>query len=243
LIEERTMPTSTSYQHRRGQLLEYFDRTAAQAWARLTSDAPVSGIRATVREGRRRMFEHVLSCLPNDLRGLTILDAGCGTGTLAVEMAKRGAQVTAIDIAPTLVALARDRYEGHVFEGGGRIDFKVGDLSDAGLGHFDYVVALDSLIHYRAPDMVKVLSDLAPRVRKGMCFTFAPLTPLLWMFWMSGRLFPRSNRAPAIEPVTEHRLKRLLTKDNKTTLFGVHQSLRVGHFFYTSHALHMVREG
>ena len=41
------MATAT-YLARRGQLETYFDRTAAQAWARLTSDAPVSGIRATV---------------------------------------------------------------------------------------------------------------------------------------------------------------------------------------------------
>ena len=41
------MPTLT-YQSRRSELLEYFDRTAADAWRRLTSDAPVSRIRATV---------------------------------------------------------------------------------------------------------------------------------------------------------------------------------------------------
>jgi magnesium-protoporphyrin O-methyltransferase len=236
------MPTSTTYQRRRGQLLEYFDRTAAQAWSRLTSDAPVSGIRATVREGRRRMFENVLSCMPDDLRGLKVLDAGCGTGTLSVEMAKRGAQVTAIDIAPTLVGFARERFEGHVFESGGTIDFRVGDLSDASLGHFDYVVALDSLIHYRAPDMVRVLTDLSPRVCKGICFTFAPRTPLLWVFWISGRLFPRSDRAPAIEPVTEHRLRKLISKNTTMSAFKIGKSLRVGHFFYTSHALQLVHQ-
>ena len=31
------------------------DLTAAEAWARLTSDAPVSGVRATVRAGREHM--------------------------------------------------------------------------------------------------------------------------------------------------------------------------------------------
>ena len=45
----------TSYLERRGQIEAYFDRTAADAWARLTSDAPVSGVRATVREGRETM--------------------------------------------------------------------------------------------------------------------------------------------------------------------------------------------
>ena len=33
----------------------YFDRSATKVWERLTSDAPVSGIRETVRRGRDRM--------------------------------------------------------------------------------------------------------------------------------------------------------------------------------------------
>ena len=82
---------SASYDARRGRLETYFDRTAAKAWERLTSDAPVSGIRATVRAGRDRMRETLLSWLPVDMTGLRLLDAGCGTGALAVEAAARGA--------------------------------------------------------------------------------------------------------------------------------------------------------
>ena len=44
-----------SYTQRRGEIETYFDRTAAPPGQRLTSDAPVSGIRATVRAGRDRM--------------------------------------------------------------------------------------------------------------------------------------------------------------------------------------------
>ena len=94
---------SSTYQQRRNEIEHYFDRTAAQAWSRLTSDAPVSGIRATVRAGRDRMRATLLSHLPEDLRGCRLLDAGCGTGTLAVEAARRGADVVAIDLSPTLV--------------------------------------------------------------------------------------------------------------------------------------------
>ena len=81
--------TQLSYQIRRGEIETYFDRTAAQAWARLTSDAPVGRIRATVRAGRDRMRSTLLSWLPADLRGTRLLDAGCGTGALAVEAARR----------------------------------------------------------------------------------------------------------------------------------------------------------
>ena len=58
-----------SYLEKRERLEEYFDRTAADQWAKLTSDAPVSGIRKTVRAGRDRMRETLLSWLPADLRG------------------------------------------------------------------------------------------------------------------------------------------------------------------------------
>ena len=102
------MPTAT-YQDRRGELLDYFDRTAVRAWERLTSDAPVSGIRATVRAGRDRMRGTLLSWLPEDLGGRRVLDAGCGTGAFAVEAARRGAEVVAVDIAPKLIEVARER--------------------------------------------------------------------------------------------------------------------------------------
>ena len=46
---------TASYQQRRSQLEEYFDRTAVDAWARFTSDSPVSRTRATVRAGGERM--------------------------------------------------------------------------------------------------------------------------------------------------------------------------------------------
>ena len=97
-----------SYQQTRAKLEEYFDRTAADQWAKLTSEAPVSGIRATVRAGRDRMRQTLLSWLPEDLQGRRVLDAGCGTGAMACELAKRGAEVVAIDLSPTLVDLARE---------------------------------------------------------------------------------------------------------------------------------------
>ena len=42
-----------SYEATLSRVETYFDRTATRAWEALTSDAPVSGIRATVRAGRR----------------------------------------------------------------------------------------------------------------------------------------------------------------------------------------------
>jgi len=230
----------TTYQEQRGQIETYFDRTAVQAWARLTSDAPVGRIRATVRAGRDRMRAQLLAWLPADLRGARLLDAGCGTGALAVEAARRGAHVLAIDLSPTLVALARERTP--VIKGHGHIDFRSGDMLDASLGHFDYVVGMDSLIHYQAPDAVRVLAGLAHRTSTAMLFTFAPSNPALEVFKAVGKLFPRGDRSPAIVPVGEKKLHRLITSDPQLLAWTTARTQRVSSGFYTSQALELVRK-
>lgn len=226
---------TVSYIERRGQLETYFDRTAAEAWSRLTSDAPVSRIRATVREGRDRMRGTLLSWLPDDMRGMRLLDAGCGTGMLALEAAKRGAEVTAIDLSPTLVGLARDRLPGTL-----KVDFRVGDMLDPGLGQFDHIVSMDSLIHYKAADMVRALELLTDRTGSSVVFTFAPSTKALMVMHAVGKLFPRGNRAPAIEPVREASLRRLLTGLDG---WKASRSERIACGFYTSQALELVPHG
>jgi len=74
-----------SYEATRDRVETYFDKSATKVWERLTSDAPVSGIRATVRAGRDKMRDIMLAQLPDDLTGLRVLDAGCGTGAKSVD--------------------------------------------------------------------------------------------------------------------------------------------------------------
>ncbi len=228
--------TTATYLARRGQLETYFDRTAAATWARLTSDAPVSGIRATVRAGRDRMRATLLSWLPEDLHGTRLLDAGCGTGALSVEAARRGAEVVAIDLSPTLVDVARDRTPG-----GLHIDWRSGDMTDPALGRFDYVVGMDSLIHYRAPDMARVAAQLAALADRAVLFTFAPRTPLLTVMHTAGKAFPRSDRAPAIEPVSHFRISSLLRSDPAMAGWRRDRTVRIASGFYTSQALELIR--
>ncbi len=229
---------SASYLARRGQLETYFDRTAAEAWKRLTSDAPVSGIRATVRAGRDRMRATLMSWLPGDLSGRRVLDAGCGTGALAVEAARRGAHVVAVDLAGTLVSLAGERALGL---GSGQIEWRVGDMTDPALGTFDHVVAMDSLIHYPAPDMARAVAGLAARATCSVLFTFAPRTPLLSAMHAAGRLFPRGDRAPAIEPVRPAAITGRLARDPALAGWQPARTLRIASGFYTSQALELVR--
>jgi len=68
------------------------------------------------------------------LTGSTLLDFGCGTGTNAIELARRGFRVTATDIVPQAIQIARDKARGVVTQ----VDFRVADtLRDDPGGPYD----------------------------------------------------------------------------------------------------------
>lgn len=230
--------STSAYLQRRDKIENYFDRTAADAWARLTSTAKVSGIRATVRAGRDRMRATLLDWLPADLHGKTLLDAGCGTGALAVEAARRGARVTAIDLSPTLVDLARERLPADL---AGSVHFCSGDMLDVALGDFDHVVGMDSLIHYTRGDVVTALGTLAARTRTSIVFTFAPSNPMLATMIAVGRLFPRKDRAPFIEPVAEAKLRAAIVSSPALAAWRPARTQRIASGFYTSQALELTK--
>lgn len=231
--------TTASYTTRKSELEHYFDRTAAHTWAQLTSTAPVSKIRATVRAGRDRMRDTLLSWLPQDLNGKSVLDAGCGTGALAAEAAARGAMVTGVDVSASLIDIARDRTAQT--PGAARLVFLTGDMLDPAHGAFDHVVAMDSLIHYEPTDVVNALAGLAARTRRSIVFTHAPRTPALAAMHVAGRLFPRSDRAPAIVPIATEKLARTLGADPRLAGWRVERSVRIVSGFYTSHAMELSR--
>ncbi|MBX9757740.1 MAG: magnesium protoporphyrin IX methyltransferase [Beijerinckiaceae bacterium] len=231
--------SSVSYQQRRSAVQTYFDRTAVDAWARLTSDEPVSRIRATVRAGRDEMRAMLLSWLPADMTGKRLLDAGCGTGALAVEAARRGAHVVAIDVAPTLISLAGSRAPTDL--GAGAIDFRVGDMLDPALGAFDHVVSMDALIHYEKNDAVRALASLAERTSTSIIFTFAPRTPFLGAMHSIGKMFPRSDRSPAIQPVAPSALERAIASSEGLAGWAPARSIRVKRGFYISQGMELKR--
>ncbi len=227
------------YQDRRSQIEQYFDRTAVEAWERLTSSAPVSGIRATVRAGRDQMRATMLSYLPQDLSGRRILDAGCGTGAMAVELVRRGAEVLAIDLSPNLVAIARERLPADIDPS--KIDFRSGDMLDSELGYFDHVVAMDSLIHYESLHVVRAVGALSARTVDSIVISFAPRTPLLATMRLVGRAFPRADRAPSIVPVSEVTLMQSIARSPVLSGWETGRMRRISTGFYTSQALELRR--
>lgn len=64
------------------------------------------------------------------LTGKTVLEFGCGTGTNAVELARRGFAVTAVDIAEPAIRMAKDKARA----AGATVDFRVADVLNGSSG-------------------------------------------------------------------------------------------------------------
>ena len=242
--------TDQGYLERRGQIEHYFDRTAAKTWEHLTSTDPVGRIRATVRAGRDEMRSTLMSWLPEDMTGMKLLDAGCGTGALALCALERRAQVTAIDLSANLIQVARNRYasfsplvqNSNDKQQKGWVEFLSGDMLDPKLGEFDYVVGMDSLIHYDAQDLVKGIHILSERTKKAILFTFPPRNPLLAAAHTIGQFFPRSDRSPTLAPVSQKKLRTALHQTIVQSGWVEGKSTRVSRGFYTSQAWEWVRQ-
>jgi magnesium-protoporphyrin O-methyltransferase len=218
-----------SYDRTLSRVETYFDKTATRTWERLTSDAPVSRIRETVRRGRDEMRARMLAQLPEDLRGARVLDAGCGAGQMTTELAARGADVLAVDISPSLVEIARKRLPVDL---AGRVTFVSGDMLADKLGRFDHVMAMDSLIYYNDADIRNALETLANRTSGSVVFTVAPRTTLLMGMWYAGKLFPRSDRSPVMIPHSPATLAHGLRGAGRIRDLG-----RISSGFYISQAL------
>ncbi len=133
------------------------------------------------------------------LNGARVLDVGCGGGLLSEALAQAGAQVTAIDLAPDLVKIARL----HGLESGVKVDYRVQSVEALAAeqpGAFDAVTCMEMLEH--VPDPGAIVVSCAALLKPG------------------GRLFVSTlNRTPAafaLAIVGAEYIARLLPK-------GTHQ--------------------
>lgn len=101
--------------------------------------------------------------------GTEVLDLGCGIGRWSRRLAKRGAHVIGVDLAPSMIEEARRRTERASL--GDRIEYRVGDLRTLSLHRlFDLVLAVTVLQHILddagfARAAANVARHLAPRGR------------------------------------------------------------------------------
>jgi SAM-dependent methyltransferase len=91
----------------------------------------------------------------------SVLDAGCGTGRVAVELARRGLDVVGVDLDPSMLEVARAKQPG--------LAWVQGDLAEVDLGRtFDVVVmAGNVMIFLSAGTEARVVANLARHVAPG----------------------------------------------------------------------------
>mgnify|MGYP001033588243 CR=1 FL=1 len=133
------------------------------------------------------------------LRDAAVLDVGCGGGLLSEALARVGARVTAIDLAPNLLKVARL----HGLESGVKVEYRqttVEALAEEVPASFDVVTCMEMLEH--VPDPASIVRACATLLKPG------------------GRLFLSTlNRTPAafaLAIVGAEYIARLLPK-------GTHQ--------------------
>lgn len=98
------------------------------------------------------------------LRGARVLDVGCGAGLLSEALAREGAHVSALDLAPELVDVAKL----HLLESGLTIDYRlqsVESLADELPTSFDAISCMEMLEH--VPDPSSVLAACARLLKPG----------------------------------------------------------------------------
>jgi 2-polyprenyl-3-methyl-5-hydroxy-6-metoxy-1,4-benzoquinol methylase len=139
----------------------YFDRLAPEydRAFRLQGHGPVSALvnrffRGPTFARRMRLLESLFA--QTGLQGRSVLDLGCGSGQVSLLAASMGARVHGIDIAPRMLAIARDAAEHAGLAAAAR--FEEGDVSTVALPPSD-VVLLVGVVEYYA--------DFQPLVRRA----------------------------------------------------------------------------
>ncbi len=142
--------------------------------------------------------------LLGDVRGKTVLEYGCGSGTYTVALAARGARVIAFDISPELLALARKRVETHHCEG---VQLLLGTAHALPFpdGSIDLIFGMAILHHL---DLEIAAGELQRVLRKGGRAIFKePLRNSKLYAWLR-QFFPRrANTSPFERPFTDREIK------------------------------------
>lgn len=111
-------------------------------------------------EGQVRNEEVIERILNNSgiEKGISVLDVACGTGVLFPDYIKRGAAVTAVDISPEMVKIAKSKFSD--------INIICGDVEEIDFAEkFDSVMIYNAFPHF--PDPERVIKRLSECLREG----------------------------------------------------------------------------
>ncbi|KAL7152688.1 hypothetical protein ABFS83_04G115400 [Erythranthe nasuta] len=200
---------------------EYFNNDGFQRWRRIYGDTDdVNKVQRDIRLGHSKTVENVMQMLLDEgpLSGVTVCDAGCGTGCLSIPLAKEGAVVAASDISAAMVAEAEKGAREELFKGtdsppAGIVlpKFEVSDLESLN-GKYHTVICLDVLIHYPQSKADAMIAHLASLSEDRLILSFAPKTFYYSLLKRVGELFPGPSKATRAYLHSEADVERALNK-------------------------------
>ncbi|MDX1977713.1 MAG: magnesium protoporphyrin IX methyltransferase [Pseudanabaenaceae cyanobacterium bins.68] len=183
---------------------EYFNNLGFERWSRIYGAGTVSKVQQDIRDGHQQTIAYVLAWFKPVCPGLTVCDAGCGTGSLSLPLAQMGMRVFASDIAEKMVAEAQRQ----------AIDpenpqFQVCDLTDLS-GSYHTVVCLDVMIHYPETELAGLISHLASLASDRLIISFAPKNLYYTLLKKVGESFPGASKTTRAYLHPESRVRALL---------------------------------
>ncbi|MDH4100927.1 MAG: bifunctional 2-polyprenyl-6-hydroxyphenol methylase/3-demethylubiquinol 3-O-methyltransferase UbiG [Nitrospirota bacterium] len=147
------------------------------------------------------------------LKGLRILDVGCGGGLLSEAMAKEGAQVTAIDLSPVFVDIAKE----HARKSGIEIDYRCCPVAQVeGQPPFDVIVCAEVLEH--VDDVPGFIRESISLLKPGGLYFFETINRNMIAGFLA--IFVAENVLRMV-PQGTHELKRFLKPQEVADMLAV----------------------
>ena len=179
---------------------DYFNSTGFERWNKIYGETDdVNKVQMDIRVGHQQTVDKVLDWTAGmDMNGVTVCDAGCGTGSLAIPLALRGASIAASDISSAMVGEAEQRYNAEVAAGkkapAVAPKFEALGLEECS-GKYNMVTCIDVMIHYPTDRVNGMISHLASLSDDKLVISFAPKTMAYSILKRVGELFPGPSKA------------------------------------------------
>ena len=215
---------------------KYFETSGFSRWTAIYGAGDIPPIWKVIRDGHQRAIDAVLDFTAGD-RDHTALDAGCGTGNLAIELSNRGYEVDAFDVSAPMIHFAKYINTGRT--SGIPPNFMVGDIAAlAGdKKSYDLVCCLDVLFHYPLEEVTAMLTQLASLSSNKVVGSFALRTPFN-DFWMKvGQRFHAKNRMTKLFMFSYDQVEQILYRAG----YKMTRTRRIKFFFYDSFVFEAVR--
>ncbi|MHA1137319.1 MAG: class I SAM-dependent methyltransferase [Candidatus Thorarchaeota archaeon] len=133
--------------------------------------------------------------LLGDVKGKRLLDAGCGEGYLARYYTKKGADVVAIDLSPSLIEASEIITDNEGLE----VDYRVGDVCHVeSIPNETFDIVLSNLVLLNIPYLEDALKEYFRVLKTGGHLVFSIVHPAFNFYgpgkWEMGEKDPETKR-------------------------------------------------